>query len=98
MPRQKEREESTRASSESLKKYLKEISRLSRITKEEEKVLGPCDDIVRTVQLIFRYDFDLIVSVLELAVDYSLVWFKVREQCRKCLEVVDGDAIRVSRS
>lgn len=40
MPTQKEREESTRASSESLKKYLKEISRLSRITKEEEKVLG----------------------------------------------------------
>ncbi len=37
---QKEREESTRASSESLKKYLKEISRLSRITAAEEKVLG----------------------------------------------------------
>ncbi len=37
---QKEREESTRASSESLKKYLKEISRLSRITASDEKVLG----------------------------------------------------------
>ena len=37
---QKEREESTRARSESLKKYLKEISRLSRITADEEKVLG----------------------------------------------------------
>ena len=40
MRTQKEREESTRASSESLKKYLKEISRLTRITAEEEKVLG----------------------------------------------------------
>ncbi|NIM02389.1 MAG: sigma-70 family RNA polymerase sigma factor [Acidobacteria bacterium] len=40
MRTQKEREESTRASSESLKKYLKEISRLNRITADEEKVLG----------------------------------------------------------
>jgi RNA polymerase primary sigma factor len=40
MRAQKEREESTRASSESLKKYLKEISRLTRITADEEKVLG----------------------------------------------------------
>ena len=37
---QKERAESTRSSSESLKKYLKEISRLKRITADEEKVLG----------------------------------------------------------
>jgi len=40
MRTQKDREESTRASSESLKKYLKEISRLTRITADEEKVLG----------------------------------------------------------
>ncbi len=40
MRTQKEREESTRGSSESLKKYLKEISRLSRITADDEKVLG----------------------------------------------------------
>jgi RNA polymerase primary sigma factor len=40
MRTQKEREESPRASSESLKKYLKEISRLSRITAADEKVLG----------------------------------------------------------
>jgi RNA polymerase primary sigma factor len=35
-----EREESRAGSSESLKKYLKEISRLPRITPEEERVLG----------------------------------------------------------
>ena len=35
-----EREESRGGGSESLKKYLKEISRLSRITAEEERVLG----------------------------------------------------------
>jgi len=40
MPPQKEREESSRASSESLKKYLKEISRLPRITVKEERELG----------------------------------------------------------
>ena len=37
---QQEREESKVSSSESLKKYLKEISRLPRITADEEKVLG----------------------------------------------------------
>jgi RNA polymerase primary sigma factor len=37
---QQEREESRAGSSESLKKYLKEISRLPRITPEEERVLG----------------------------------------------------------
>jgi len=35
-----EREESGGSSSESLKKYLREISRLSRVTAEEERVLG----------------------------------------------------------
>ena len=35
-----DREESRRGGSESLKKYLKEISRLPRITAEEERVLG----------------------------------------------------------
>ena len=34
-----DREESRRGGSESLKKYLKEISRLPRITAEEERVL-----------------------------------------------------------
>jgi RNA polymerase primary sigma factor len=37
---EKQREESRGDSSESLKKYLKEISRLPRITAEEERVLG----------------------------------------------------------
>jgi len=40
MAMQKESAESARASSESLKKYLKEISRLPRIKAEDEKVLG----------------------------------------------------------
>ena len=35
-----DREQSSRGGSESLKKYLKEISRLPRITAEEERVLG----------------------------------------------------------
>jgi len=37
---EKQREESRGASSESLKKYLKEISRLPRITAADERVLG----------------------------------------------------------
>ena len=37
---EQERDESRSGSSESLKKYLKEISRLSRVTPDEEKVLG----------------------------------------------------------
>ena len=35
-----ERAQSSGGGSESLKKYLKEISRLSRITAEEERALG----------------------------------------------------------
>ena len=40
MERERREESRTAASSESLKKYLKEISRLERISPKEERVLG----------------------------------------------------------
>jgi hypothetical protein len=40
---EKERDESSGGSSESLKKYLKEISRLPRITPEMERVIEAVD-------------------------------------------------------
>jgi RNA polymerase primary sigma factor len=56
-----DREQSSRGGSESLKKYLKEISRLPRITAEEERVLGAkiqkgdADSLRRMVEANLRF-------------------------------------------